>query len=152
MIAISRTLVGLLGGTLEVASTPGEGSRFWFDLELSEAATVQRLDELESVAEFDRRLTLQAVARADLADGDRRVSHRWVSVRRRPLVLGGVVGRQDQNSRGLANKAAMLLQESGIRPEQLPRLKQLFEQAYPTVKRYTPIALATHCTEFAAAL
>jgi hypothetical protein len=58
----------------------------------------------------------------------------------------------NQNSRGLANKAAMLLQESGICPEQLPQLKQLFEQAYPTVKRYTPIALANHCTEFAAAL
>jgi hypothetical protein len=58
----------------------------------------------------------------------------------------------NQNSRGLANKAAMLLQESGIRPEQLPRLKQLFEQAYPRVRHYTPIALATHATEFVAAL
>jgi len=58
----------------------------------------------------------------------------------------------NKNSRGLANKAAMLLQESGIRPEQLPRLKQLFEQAYPTMTRYTPIALANHATELAAAL
>ena len=37
-LAISQTLVTLLGGTLEVASTPGEGSRFWFDLELPEVA------------------------------------------------------------------------------------------------------------------
>lgn len=58
----------------------------------------------------------------------------------------------NKNSRGLANKAAMLLQESGIRPGQLPRLKQLFEQAYPKVTRYTPIALANHATELAAAL
>jgi PAS domain S-box-containing protein len=39
-LAISRTLVTLMGGTLEVASTPGEGSRFWFDLDLPEAPLV----------------------------------------------------------------------------------------------------------------
>jgi PAS domain S-box-containing protein len=37
-LAISRTLVTLLGGTLEVASTPGQGSRFWFDLPLVQVA------------------------------------------------------------------------------------------------------------------
>ncbi|MGH8612199.1 MAG: ATP-binding protein [Gammaproteobacteria bacterium] len=36
-LAISSRLVQLMGGDLQVASTPGEGSRFWFDLELPAA-------------------------------------------------------------------------------------------------------------------
>ena len=30
-LAITRQLVGMMGGHLQVASTPGKGSRFWFD-------------------------------------------------------------------------------------------------------------------------
>jgi len=33
-LAISRRLTRLMGGELKVASTPGQGSRFWFDLDL----------------------------------------------------------------------------------------------------------------------
>ena len=33
-LAISRRLVSLMGGKLHVASMPGKGSRFWFDLEM----------------------------------------------------------------------------------------------------------------------
>jgi len=44
-LAISRTLVSLMGGTLEVASTPGEGSRFWFDLLLPAVPLVRESPE-----------------------------------------------------------------------------------------------------------
>ncbi len=37
-LAISRQLVKLLGGTLRAESIPGQGSRFWFDLPLADAA------------------------------------------------------------------------------------------------------------------
>jgi CheY-like chemotaxis protein len=36
-LAISRQLVRLMGGELRVESTPGQGSRFWFDLPLAAA-------------------------------------------------------------------------------------------------------------------
>jgi PAS domain S-box-containing protein len=49
-LAISKTLVALMGGTLEVSSTPGEGSRFWFDLDLPEAATAADSRPLRRVA------------------------------------------------------------------------------------------------------
>ena len=44
-LAISKTLVSLMGGTLEVASTPGEGSRFWFDLLLPAVPLVRESPE-----------------------------------------------------------------------------------------------------------
>jgi signal transduction histidine kinase/ActR/RegA family two-component response regulator len=47
-LAICRTLVTLMGGTLEVASVPGEGSRFWFDLNLPEVPALGRESERPS--------------------------------------------------------------------------------------------------------
>jgi two-component system, sensor histidine kinase and response regulator len=41
-LAISRKLVELMGGSLEVDSTPGKGSRFWFELPVE---LVGRIDE-----------------------------------------------------------------------------------------------------------
>jgi PAS domain S-box-containing protein len=33
-LSICRKLIGLMGGTIQVASQPGKGSRFWFDVEV----------------------------------------------------------------------------------------------------------------------
>ncbi len=41
-LAISKALATLMGGTLEVSSAPGEGSRFWFDLHLPEVPLVSQ--------------------------------------------------------------------------------------------------------------
>jgi len=40
-LAISRDLAELMGGELDCSSTPGEGSRFWFELPLPAAAVVE---------------------------------------------------------------------------------------------------------------
>lgn len=44
-------------------------------------------------------------------------------------LFGWDLAQFNQQSRGMLNKAAMQLHESGIHPEQLPRLKQAFERA-----------------------
>ncbi len=41
-LTISRKLVGLLGGKLQVSSRVGEGSRFWFELPLTEQGTADQ--------------------------------------------------------------------------------------------------------------
>ena len=43
-LAISRDLAELMGGELDCASTPGEGSRFWFELPLPAASVVETAD------------------------------------------------------------------------------------------------------------
>ena len=40
-LAISRELAQLMGGELDCSSTPGEGSRFWFEIPLPAAAAVE---------------------------------------------------------------------------------------------------------------
>lgn len=49
-LTISRRLVGLLGGRLEVISTVNQGSRFWFTLPLIEQATGEPEDNINEPA------------------------------------------------------------------------------------------------------
>jgi len=47
-LAISRDLAELMGGELDCDSTPGEGSRFWFELPLPPAAVIEEADDQAS--------------------------------------------------------------------------------------------------------
>ncbi|KAK0341789.1 hypothetical protein LTR94_024976, partial [Friedmanniomyces endolithicus] len=44
-LAISQDLVSLMGGELECASEPGNGSQFWFEIPLAAAAFVEGMEE-----------------------------------------------------------------------------------------------------------
>ncbi len=49
-LVISRRLIALMGGTLQLASEFGKGSRFWFDIELAEAGPATLSSSLPSVS------------------------------------------------------------------------------------------------------
>ncbi|MEZ4711912.1 MAG: PAS domain S-box protein [Caldilineaceae bacterium] len=52
-LSISKRLVAMMGATLEVASTPGQGSRFWFDLDLPVDQDVPE-KKAQSIAQISR--------------------------------------------------------------------------------------------------
>jgi CheY-like chemotaxis protein len=49
-LAISKQLVELLGGEIEVASEPGEGSRFWFTVRLDKLTAAEALESEKEAA------------------------------------------------------------------------------------------------------
>jgi CheY-like chemotaxis protein len=50
-LAISRKLVELMGGSLELESTPGKGSRFWFELPLEQVGQGEALKTFSAARE-----------------------------------------------------------------------------------------------------
>ena len=64
-LTISARLVTLMGGRLQVASTAGEGSRFWFSLPLSRAAESATEADTERTAPADLRGARVLVAEND---------------------------------------------------------------------------------------
>jgi signal transduction histidine kinase/DNA-binding response OmpR family regulator len=64
-LTIAKHLIGLMGGDLKVASTPGEGSRFWFQIDFNVASTsklplrpVREAPPQESVSDAPVRILL----------------------------------------------------------------------------------------------
>lgn len=68
-LAISRQLVEIMGGELEVGSQPGQGSTFWFEIALSEVGTAAArepcLTQIPSGYKGERRKILAADDQAD---------------------------------------------------------------------------------------
>ncbi len=77
-LAISKRLVELMGGTIGVTSTPGEGSTFWFEVRLARSATSYRPGRTGHGDECERIAALHAGARVLLVEDEpvnREVAH-----------------------------------------------------------------------------
>lgn len=68
-LSISHNLVTMMGGKLCLESTPGEGSRFWFQLSLAEAETEAPPAEADLPAAFAELFVLVLSAQADTRAG-----------------------------------------------------------------------------------
>ncbi|HZV55475.1 MAG TPA: ATP-binding protein, partial [Rhodocyclaceae bacterium] len=57
-LTLSKDLVNLMGGALQLSSEPGVGSRFWFDLRLGNAAMARGANVVENVSSVQPRRIL----------------------------------------------------------------------------------------------
>ena len=128
-LSISRTLVALMGGELKVCSNPGQGSEFWFDLQLakseevpSEAAAITDLEVLiaddqpmardalcHGVQQLGWRASAVDSGRAALAHASARAAHAT------PWVL--LIDAEMQDMDGLAAVRSL---HQALQPAQLP--------------------------------
>ena len=78
-LSISRTLVALMGGELKVCSNPGQGSEFWFDLQLAKSeegpSPAAAITDLEVLIADD-----QPMARDALSHGAQQLGWRACAV------------------------------------------------------------------------
>lgn len=53
-LSIAQKLVGLMGGTIQVESKPGQGSRFWFDIPLKtgDLSKIEQLEDTLNIAGY----------------------------------------------------------------------------------------------------
>jgi signal transduction histidine kinase/ActR/RegA family two-component response regulator len=92
-LALSRTLVETMGGSIGVSSTPGVGSSFWIELERAEPVAVAKTksgdDPLTAIRTYAQERSLlyieDAVANVRLIEG---ILERRPSVRLLPAMLG----------------------------------------------------------------
>ena len=128
-LSISRTLVALMGGELKVCSNPGQGSEFWFDLQLAKSeegpSAAAAITDLEVLIADDQPMARDALShgaqqlgwrasavdsgRAALAHAAARAAHAT------PWVL--LIDAEMQDMDGLATVRSL---HQALQPAQLP--------------------------------
>lgn len=119
-ISISKQLVELMGGVIGLSSTPGKGSRFWFEIDVSAASTqdfeymqadvlvVSDNDKyIESWEKMLRSWNMRFVVRKSFRKG-LEMLHKWEEVNKQRFIL------LDEDVLGMAPvRAAQMIRETG---------------------------------------